>query len=527
MEKIENKEIIQNEEKNQILEKKLENEKEKEISKANNELKKELPENIIKEELKENQEEKMNNENDNIEEEYNFYNSKSLKIKIFLKKDKIILIKKKTKNILFEDFIGCRLYKSENILKKPKLELIFTSINEKKYKKFGIEKLKEREFIFTELYHDSLEKLKLFKKKIMKTFYSQEKNNFKLKHNKEFNIDYYKKVLIFVNPNSGKGQAIKLFEKSKKILKANGILFEMILTQKDSFVEEYIFNLSKQTLKSYDIIASISGDGTPHQIINGFFKRKDIDFKNQKLTLCSIPAGSGCALFEYCMKSNLNNSTFLNSLFALCQINKRELPVHFNSLIDCEGEVRNVFSFLSLNYGFFGDVDVESEFLRFMGDKRFDFYGFIRFMNLRRYKTKVFLPKNGEVLPGVNEVIEESEDIEKFDCELFSFFVCGLPYLSKNYLSCPLLKNNLGNFNLQFFEAKKGKMAFFKYATNHEKHNPEKGHGVIEKLVKSFRIEIDEDKKKKTIVFDGENYKDYNIKTIQSEISNYTFNVLV
>ena len=522
MEKIDNKDISEKVEDKEIVEDNLENKQEKDIIKNELELKEK---NKIKEEI-------IKNDIKNIVEKdngdvYNFYNSKSLKIKIYVKKDKIILIKKKEKEILFEDFIGCRLYKSENILKKQKLELIFTSVHEKKYKKFGIEKLKEREFIFTELYHDSLDELKLFKKKLMKTFYSQEKNNYTLKHNEEFNIDYYKKILLFVNVNSGKGQAIKLFEKSRKILKANGIFFEMVLTQKDSFVEDYINKLDKEILLSYDVIGTISGDGTPHQILNGFFKRNDIDFEKDKLTLCSIPAGSGCALFEYCMKENNNKSTFLNSLFSLCQIKKNEIPVQLNNLITGDNEVKKVYSFLGMNYGFFGDVDVESEFLRFMGDKRFDFYGFFRFMSLRRYKTKIYLPKENCSLPNINEEIKESEEIDKFDNELFSFLVWGLPYLSKNYRSCPLLKDNLGFFNLQFFEAKKGKMAFFKYITNHEKHNPEKGHGIIEKLVKSFRIELDENKKKKTIVFDGENYKDYNIKVIQSEITNYTFNVLV
>ena len=44
-----------------------------------------------------------------------------------------------------------------------------------------------------------------------------------------------------------------------------------MFTKKDPFVCNYITNLQKNQLLSYDCIVGISGDGTIYEIIDGYF----------------------------------------------------------------------------------------------------------------------------------------------------------------------------------------------------------------------------------------------------------------
>ena len=55
-------------------------------------------------------------------------------------------------------------------------------------------------------------------------------------------------------------------------------MVDPIVTKIHPFVENIILQMNKEQLISYDAIGCISGDGTPFEILNGFFKRQDIDF---------------------------------------------------------------------------------------------------------------------------------------------------------------------------------------------------------------------------------------------------------
>jgi diacylglycerol kinase family enzyme len=62
------------------------------------------------------------------------------------------------------------------------------------------------------------------------------------------------------------------------------------------------------------------------------------------------------------------------------------------------------FTFLSLEWGIVADIDIESESLRFLGGARFDVYGLIRGLFLRRYRgTFAYLPAHATHVGGGEE----------------------------------------------------------------------------------------------------------------------------
>lgn len=43
--------------------------------------------------------------------------------------------------------------------------------------------------------------------------------------------------------------------------------------------------MPKKKILNYDFFLTISGDGTVYELFNGYYKRKDIDFKKNPLTI--------------------------------------------------------------------------------------------------------------------------------------------------------------------------------------------------------------------------------------------------
>jgi diacylglycerol kinase (ATP) len=88
------------------------------------------------------------------------------------------------------------------------------------------------------------------------------------------------KIAIIINPTSGKGNGMKFFEQIKRLHKNNSNI-EYFLTEKPLHAIEIAKNVS-----NYDKIIVCGGDGTLHEVINGF----DLN-SNTKFGL--LPIGSG------------------------------------------------------------------------------------------------------------------------------------------------------------------------------------------------------------------------------------------
>jgi sphingosine kinase len=95
-----------------------------------------------------------------------------------------------------------------------------------------------------------------------------------------------------------------------------------------------------------------------------------------------------------------------------------------------------IYSFLSINFGFIADVDINSEFMRCLGELRFELYGIYRAICQKNYRAKIWTSTDqNTVLPEINEPIEGMED------KIFRLFIMhNMAYLSKSYMSAPLCK---------------------------------------------------------------------------------------
>ncbi len=91
-------------------------------------------------------------------------------------------------------------------------------------------------------------------------------------------------------------------------------------------------------IDAFDIVASCSGDGLPHEVFNGLGKRSDATKALSKIAVVHIPCGSGNA-----MSCNLNG-TDSASLATLAII--KGIPTPLDLISITQGETRTL-SFIS------------------------------------------------------------------------------------------------------------------------------------------------------------------------------------
>ncbi|XP_053565214.1 sphingosine kinase 1-like [Bombina bombina] len=150
----------------------------------------------------------------------------------------------------------------------------------------------------------------------------------------------------------------------------------------------------------------MSGDGLMFEVINGIMERPDWASAIKK-PLAILPGGSGNALAasisHYAGHQQVMGTKLLtNCAFVMCK--GKPHPLDLVSLTTSTG--RRIFSFLSLAWGLFSDVDIESEKYRFMGPARFSIITAYRITALRIYKGRLsYLPANA-LLGGLENKAE-------------------------------------------------------------------------------------------------------------------------
>lgn len=100
----------------------------------------------------------------------------------------------------------------------------------------------------------------------------------------------FKNIFAIVNPKSGNGVSFKHWPKIKALIEKEIGRFEYAFTQGQGHATALA---SEACNKRHDLIISVGGDGTNHEIVNGLMAKREIDFIP---TLAFIPCGCGCDL---------------------------------------------------------------------------------------------------------------------------------------------------------------------------------------------------------------------------------------
>jgi len=202
-----------------------------------------------------------------------------------------------------------------------------------------------------------------------------------------------KRMKVLVNPHSGKGSAEKWYHRdAEPLLKAAQCSIDMVKTRHRG---EAVDIAEKLNIQAFDVVASCSGDGLPHEVFNGLGKRPDAKKALSKLAVVNIPCGSGNA-----MSCNLNG-TDSPSLATLAII--KGIPTPLDLISITQGNTR-MLSFLSQSVGIVAESDLATEHLRWMGGNNRFMYGFlVRLMRKALYPCDIAVKVAIEDKPSIKE----------------------------------------------------------------------------------------------------------------------------
>eukprot|EP01117_Protostelium_nocturnum_P005981 TRINITY_DN214_c0_g1_i2.p2 TRINITY_DN214_c0_g1~~TRINITY_DN214_c0_g1_i2.p2 ORF type:complete len:459 (+),score=190.71 TRINITY_DN214_c0_g1_i2:2459-3835(+) len=163
------------------------------------------------------------------------------------------------------------------------------------------------------------------------------------------------KVAILFNPKSGNKRGAKLAEMSASVMETNCINVTLIELQRKGHAEELMETMD---VTLYDVVCILGGDGTFHEAVNGYMKRKD-DARS-KVPLAILPGGTGNSLvLEFSGSANLKTAVehVMRGLSAPIDIGELYYPTLH----------KKMYSFNSLHFGMASKVNEHAEKLRWMG----------------------------------------------------------------------------------------------------------------------------------------------------------------
>lgn len=228
---------------------------------------------------------------------------------------------------------------------------------------------------------------------------------------------YKKKFLVIINPISGRGSGIKIWEKVKSMFECCDL--DVKLTEYRGHAKVLIQNLYHS---EYTSVIAIGGDGLVHEIVNGMLQDCQEKFK---LPIAVISAGSGNALAQYVCSKISKKLTPENCAYISLKGQAQDFDI---TKISYEtGKI--LYSFLSLSWGYIADVDIESDIFRCCGVMRYDFYGAWRLLVLRRYTGMI-------KWEGQESGCQEGNFVY--------FWSCNIPYVGEDMKVAPLAHENDG-----------------------------------------------------------------------------------
>ena len=312
------------------------------------------------------------------------------------------------------------------------------------------------------------------------------------------------KLLIFVNPASGTGQAINTYNKALPYLNKGNVTTRVVFTEYKNHAYDYVQNLK---INEYDGIIVCSGDGIMHEIINSIFNRNDKDIFINNIILGVIPGGSANALCKVISNYNDDNNDLENFIYYILKGNSKYIDIQEYELLTEQNVSKKIYSFLSLTWGIIADIDLESECLRCLGgEARFTIMGAIRWLWLREiYGNLMILKEDSNVnvndIPSIKENLSDefiSNNMEVFNDKFNLFLANNTKFISENNYTNPLSELDDGKNDILFLKnSDSGKFLLFKELVYYlddgdmlfsDKDKKEFVNGIHYKKCKFFRL---------------------------------------
>lgn len=230
-------------------------------------------------------------------------------------------------------------------------------------------------------------------------------------------------VLIVLNNHGGQGHALRLYK--KEILPVLTAAHVDITYMETEYSKHGVEIGREVDIDKFDILACCSGDGIPHEVINGMYERRDRVRAFEKLAIAQLPCGSGNA---FSLSTHGSNKPGI-AAFHMLKLTRAQLDLMAVTQGTGTGEKTRL-SFLSQAYGVIADSDIGTENLRWMGPVRFELGVTHKMLTKARYPCDLYVSyatkENGEIHEHVASHIQNPPEYKKLTEESFTLKYPGL-----------------------------------------------------------------------------------------------------
>jgi sphingosine kinase len=139
----------------------------------------------------------------------------------------------------------------------------------------------------------------------------------------------------------------------------------------------HAYQICKNQIKvgEYDGIIFISGDGLIHEGINGIMSREDKNEFMEQTTFGFIPAWTSNGLIKSILDHNGEQADPKTAAFRIVKGTSMKIDL---TELELEYEKERKFMVLSFTWAIICACDLQSEFMRFLGEIRYTLMGIIR-----------------------------------------------------------------------------------------------------------------------------------------------------
>jgi sphingosine kinase len=267
------------------------------------------------------------------------------------------------------------------------------------------------------------------------------------------NIPEQGRLLVVVNPKAGtqKGQSI-CDTIVVPVLEQAGIDHDVFTTTHERHAEERMKHGQEDTIldiSQYDGVIAIGGDGIVHEIFQGLSSRSDFEEICHKLKLGVIGAGTGNGLAKSLAHSSEQECAPLDSIFLAAKGNSSWMD-----LANYTTQSGDHMSFLTFSWSIIADIDMESEYIRYMGILRFNLWSVWRVLALRKYRARFsYLPATSQNtkaaitdMPALNDPVPK--DWVTSEDDFYLFWASQVTHAAENVHHAPPCKLNDGVFHI-------------------------------------------------------------------------------
>lgn len=126
-----------------------------------------------------------------------------------------------------------------------------------------------------------------------------------------------RKLLVLVNPFSGRRQAALSWRIAKPILEKAHVTMKVVMTERAG----HAYDIVSQDIKigDYDGIITVSGDGLIHEIVNAIYRRPDKLSMMSTLGIGCIPGGSSNGLVKAILDHSSEEFSVENAAFIVAK----------------------------------------------------------------------------------------------------------------------------------------------------------------------------------------------------------------